>query len=354
MRRHPRKGLITPTFHGSSGKITVRFRRQRSLYRIRIPFRYSGKHSILYAPFGTSLETGCFSRPSNGPSIGSPTALLRAPPRGMLGYSLLSGGRLFPGDRCFALVCIPPAQHRIFRLPTFRPTLARGPQGTGVGYPRRFSPMRTFRLFRQPKVDASQSGFHPVYALSCRMAWRDSFSPVQFSSFADGLILPPRSGRFCIPFPGPPVESACAASIGTIPFYHPDPDAFAIRFRGLRWNRLAPHPSERSHSTTPIRSLLHSVSGASGGIGCAASIGTIPFYHPDPIAFAIRFRGLRWNRLAPHPSERSHSTTRLRSLLHSVSGASALAIRRRDCYTDFKNNLVLRMCACVLDAHLIK
>ena len=217
------------------------------MYRIRIPFRYSGKHSILYAPFGTSLETGCFSRPSNGPSIGSPTALLRAPPRGMLGYSLLSGGRLFPGDRCFALVCIPPAQHRIFRLPTFRPTLARGPQGTGVGYPRRFSPMRTFRLFRQPKVDASQSGFHPVYALSCRMAWRDSFSPVQFSSFADGLILPPRNGRFCIPLPGPPAEPACAASIGTIPFYHPDPDAFAFRFRGLRRNRL-----RRIHRNNPI------------------------------------------------------------------------------------------------------
>ncbi len=79
------------------------------------------------------------------------------------------------GDRGCALACVPPAQHCIFRLSAFRPPLTRVPQGTDDGYPHCFSPMRAFRQLPLPKADASQNGFHPVYALSCKMAWRNSF-----------------------------------------------------------------------------------------------------------------------------------------------------------------------------------
>ena len=103
-------------------------------------------------------------------------ALLRAPPRGIPGYSLLSGGRQLTGDRDCALVCVPPAQHCIFCLSAFRRPLARVPQGTHAGYSRPFSPMRTFRQLPLPKAGASQNGFHPAYALSCGKAWRNSFS----------------------------------------------------------------------------------------------------------------------------------------------------------------------------------
>lgn len=79
------------------------------------------------------------------------------------------------GDGSCALICVPPAQHCIFRLSAFRPPLTRVPQGTDDGYPHRFSPMRAFRQLPLPKADASQNGFHPAYALSCKMAWRNSF-----------------------------------------------------------------------------------------------------------------------------------------------------------------------------------
>ena len=102
------------------------------------------------------------------------TTLLRIPLRGISGYSLLSGGRLLTGDRGCALVRVPPAQLCIFCLPTFRRPLTRVPQGTDSRYPRCFSPMRTFRRLPPPKVCASQNGFHPAYALSCKMAWRNS------------------------------------------------------------------------------------------------------------------------------------------------------------------------------------
>lgn len=102
--------------------------------------------------------------------------LLQAPPCGIPGYSLLSGGRLFAGDRSCALVRVPPAQHCIFCFSTFRCRFTPVPQGTPAGYPRRFSPMRTFQQLPLLKADASQNGFHPAYALSCRMAWRNSLS----------------------------------------------------------------------------------------------------------------------------------------------------------------------------------
>ena len=57
------------------------------------------------------------------------TSLLRAPPRGIPGYSLLSGGRLLAGDRHCALVCIPPARHRIFCPSAFRYPLAHDTTG---------------------------------------------------------------------------------------------------------------------------------------------------------------------------------------------------------------------------------
>ena len=79
------------------------------------------------------------------------------------------------GDRGCALACVPPAQHCIFGLSAFRPPLTRVSQDTHDGYPHRFSPMRAFRQLPLPKADASQNGFHPAYALSCKMAWRNSF-----------------------------------------------------------------------------------------------------------------------------------------------------------------------------------
>ena len=94
-----------------------------------------------------------------------------------------------------ALVCVPPAQHCIFCLSAFRCPLARVPQGTDAGYPRRFSPMRAFRQLPLPKACASQNGFHPAYALRCKMVWRNSFAYFAFKvrrrlAFpADALII---------------------------------------------------------------------------------------------------------------------------------------------------------------------
>ena len=137
------------------------------------PFRYMGQCSVLYTPCRASLETGVWSSRKDRLLI-IPIVLLQAPPCGIPGYSLLSGGRLFTGGRNCALVRVPPAQHCIFCLSTFRCRFTPVPQGTGAGYPRRFSPMRAFRQLPLPKADASQNGFHPALALSCRMAWRNS------------------------------------------------------------------------------------------------------------------------------------------------------------------------------------
>ena len=63
------------------------------------------------------------------PPLAGYTSLLRAPPRGIPGYSLLSGGRLLAGDRHCALICIPPARHRIFCLSAFRYPLAHDTTG---------------------------------------------------------------------------------------------------------------------------------------------------------------------------------------------------------------------------------
>ena len=120
------------------------------------------------------------------------TSLLRAPPRGIPGYSLLSGGRLLAGDRHCALICVPPARHRILCLSAFRYMLTHIPQGTGTGYPRRFSPMQAFRQLPLPKASASQSGFHPAYALRSRMSRRNSLHYPIFSfqgSWLTGVFL---------------------------------------------------------------------------------------------------------------------------------------------------------------------
>ena len=98
------------------------------------------------------------------------TSLLRAPPHGIPGYSLLSGGRLLAGDRHCALICIPPARHRIFCPSAFR----------------------SFRQLPLPKASASQSGFHPAYALRSRMSRRNSLHYPIFSfqgSWLTGVFL---------------------------------------------------------------------------------------------------------------------------------------------------------------------
>ena len=127
----------------------------------------------------------------NGPRAHHAAALLRAPPRGITGYSLLSGGRQLTGGRDCALVRVPPARHCIFCLSAFRRPLARVSQGTHAGYPLRFSPMRTFRHLPMPKADASQNGFHPAYALSCGLAWRNSLSNVDLSRYPCPVRGPP-------------------------------------------------------------------------------------------------------------------------------------------------------------------
>ena len=81
----------------------------------------------------------------------------------------------------------------------FRWPLARPLQGTGAGYPRRFSPMRAFRQLHLPKADASQNGFHPAYALSCQMAWRNSFLLCGFQDAQEIWFSPCRREGF--PFP---------------------------------------------------------------------------------------------------------------------------------------------------------
>lgn len=107
------------------------------------------------------------------------------------------------GDRGCALVCVPPARHCIFCLSAFCHPLTRVPQGTGSGYPRGFSLMRAFRQLPLPKADASQNGFHPAYALSCKMAWRNSLFAMRLSRCAGGAcgLLRSASGLRVAAFP---------------------------------------------------------------------------------------------------------------------------------------------------------
>ena len=141
-----------------------------------IPFSATRVSPPSYTPLSGLHWKPAYRSPRKRHHLLTVCALLRAPPRGIPGYSLLSGGRLLTGDRVCALVRVPPAQHCIFCLSAFRCPLARVSQGTHAGYPRPFSPMRAFRQLPLPKADASQNGFHPAYALSCRIARRNSFS----------------------------------------------------------------------------------------------------------------------------------------------------------------------------------
>jgi hypothetical protein len=90
------------------------------------------------------------------------TSLLRAPPRGIPGYSLLSGGRLLAGDRHCALICVPPARHRILCLSAFRYMLTRIPQGTGTRYPRAFPQCRHSDSFHCRKLPPLRAVFIPL------------------------------------------------------------------------------------------------------------------------------------------------------------------------------------------------
>ena len=141
----------------------------------------------------------------------TPSTLLQAPPCGIPGYSLLSGGRLFACGGSFALVRVLPARHCIFCLLAFRGRLAPAPQGTHAGYPRRFSPMRAFQQLPLPKAVVSRNGFHPAYAPSCRMVWRNPLSCLKLSISAafpairrDGHCLFP-SGKHRLPRNAAPV-----------------------------------------------------------------------------------------------------------------------------------------------------
>ena len=91
----------------------------------------------------------------------NPTALLRAPPRGIPGYSLLSGGRLLTGDRRCALICFPPARLCIYCLSAFPRPVARAGKGTDAEYPPRFSPMRAFRPSHGRKPTPLRTVFIP-------------------------------------------------------------------------------------------------------------------------------------------------------------------------------------------------
>ena len=151
----------------------------------------------LIRPFRSFTGNRRVRHPVNGPITRFSAALLRAPPRGITGHSLLPGGRLLTGGRDCALVRVPPARHCIFCLSAFLLPIARGVKGTGTGYPRCFSPMRVFRQLPLPKTDASQNGFHPAYALSCSMAWRSSLHYILFSRSGGGggSSVSPSAGR---------------------------------------------------------------------------------------------------------------------------------------------------------------
>ena len=110
-----------------------------------IPFSATRVSPPSYTPLSGLHWKPAYRSPRKRHHLLTVCALLRAPPRGIPGYSLLSGGRLLTGDRVCALVRVPPAQHCIFCLSAFRCPLARVSQGTHAGYPRPFSPMRAFR-----------------------------------------------------------------------------------------------------------------------------------------------------------------------------------------------------------------
>ena len=178
---HPRILRLSPLISGRIGYLRrSRIFRQFLSWNCKMQ-EDENLHSATWVSFPSYTPlSGLHWKPAYGLPVTDrsliPIPLLQAPPCGIPGYSLLSGGRLFAGDRSRALVRVPPAQHCIFCLSTFRCRFAPVSQGTGAGYPRRFSPMRAFRQLPLPKADASQNGFHPAYALSCGIAWRNSLS----------------------------------------------------------------------------------------------------------------------------------------------------------------------------------
>ena len=169
-----KKDCLPLPFTGLPAIASNQFHLRLSMGRRAFPFSATRVSFPSYTLLSGLHWKPAYQSSRNGHCLLTAASLLRAPPRGIPGYSLLSGGRQLTGDRSCALVCVPPAQHCIFCLSAFRRPLARVPQGTHAGYPRPFSPMRAFRQLPLPKADASQNGFHPVYALSCRMAWRNS------------------------------------------------------------------------------------------------------------------------------------------------------------------------------------
>ena len=127
-------------------------------------FRYFGQSSALYA----SIRDFTADRLKSSRKRASPPrrdiTLLRAPPRGIPGYSLFSGGRLFAGDRDCALARVPSALHCIFcflKHSVIHSRVSRRALAQGI-------------LCAFPQCDTSQKGFHPLYTLSCRIARRNS------------------------------------------------------------------------------------------------------------------------------------------------------------------------------------
>ncbi len=139
-------------------------------------FRYKGQRSVLYAPFRASLETGVQSSrkgPASRKADHSPTGTTPwhfglFPPFGRASINrrqILRFGSHSSGTALhFLHSSIPGSAHT-------DPT----------GYSHRVSPVLFPNAgisdnFQLSKADASQNGFHPAYALSCRMAWRNSLN----------------------------------------------------------------------------------------------------------------------------------------------------------------------------------
>lgn len=192
---HPRTLRFSPLFSRRIGYLHLSriFRQFKSSYNLcskrkialveeGSPFRCLGQSSVLYALFGASLETGLFSLPVKGdPSVSgihlSPAGTTPRhsglfPPFGRASINrrqtLRLGLRSSGTAPHFLPVGIPVSRSRVI------------PQGTGTGYPRRFSPMQAFRQLPLPKASASQNGFHPAYALRSGITRRNS---LQYSLF---------------------------------------------------------------------------------------------------------------------------------------------------------------------------
>lgn len=163
---HPRILRLSPPFSQRIGYLhfSRAFRQSNMRDKSLQSFRYFGQSSALYA----SIRDFTADRLKSSRKRASPPrrdiTLLRVPPRGIPGYSLFSGGRLFAGDRDCALARVPSALHCIFcflQHSVIHSRVSRRALAQGI-------------LCAFPQCDTSQKGFHPLYTLSCRIARRNS------------------------------------------------------------------------------------------------------------------------------------------------------------------------------------